>query len=106
MELFSVGLKSARLSDDYLRGIFHAKEKMEEIMARDDLYAISMQKGSFDDGYEWQIQVIENTSSEENSLSKGLHIGLFRVNVRVSWKNGLTGRQFSLSTLKISKKKS
>ena len=32
MQLFSGGLKSNKVSNDYLYGIFHAREKMEELL--------------------------------------------------------------------------
>jgi prepilin-type N-terminal cleavage/methylation domain-containing protein len=32
MQLFSGGLKSSRVTTDYIYGIFHAREKMEEVL--------------------------------------------------------------------------
>jgi len=105
LELFSGGLKSAKFSNDYLRGVFHAREKMEEMLARDDLSVISNQNGQFADGYEWQVYITEEDLSGENILNPSFPIALFRVDVNVSWKIGEKEKQFEISTLQILKKK-
>ncbi|MCJ7810032.1 MAG: prepilin-type N-terminal cleavage/methylation domain-containing protein, partial [Desulfobulbaceae bacterium] len=54
-QLFSGGLKSGRLSDDYTRGVFHAREIMEEILVSDAL-AEGISEGRFNDSYAWKAE--------------------------------------------------
>ena len=71
MQLFSGGLKSNKISNDYSYGIFHAKEKMEELLLAEELLPGSY-SGEFDDGYHWQavIDIIEepDATEEENKI--------------------------------------
>ena len=47
-QLFSGGLKTRKLSEQYARGVFHAREKMAEILLAPDLFEGETQ-GEFED---------------------------------------------------------
>ena len=99
MQLFSGGLRSARLSQDYTRGVFHAREKMEEILLADDV-STEAADGVFDDGYRWQagVELVETQEGEPTEL---LPVDTYLVTVRVSWPSGEKEKNFDLKTLKL-----
>jgi general secretion pathway protein I len=53
LQLFSGGLKSGKMADDYTRAVFHAREKMEEHLLIEDFEEGTFE-GTFDDNYRWQ----------------------------------------------------
>lgn len=99
MQLFSGGLRSARLSQDYTRGVFHAREKMEEILLADDV-STEAADGVFDDGYRWQTGV-ELVDTKEGEATEPLPVDTYLVTVRVSWPSGVREKKFELNTLKL-----
>ncbi|OPX41367.1 MAG: hypothetical protein B1H13_02455 [Desulfobacteraceae bacterium 4484_190.3] len=78
LQLFSGGLKSSRLSDNYTRAIFHAREKMEEIFLNDN-FTDGATEGEFSDG-------------------------IFNIKVDVRWQEGSKEKHFEISTLRIAEK--
>ncbi|QTA80619.1 Prepilin-type N-terminal cleavage/methylation domain-containing protein [Desulfonema limicola] len=105
LELFSGGLKSARLSDEYTRAIFHAKEKMEEILLADKLTDLESE-GEFEDGFKWAVNITLPLAEEieENEQIKKSDKHLFNIHVSVSWNDGSGTRQFEISTIHIAEK--
>ncbi len=101
MQLFSGGLKSNQLTGDYLYGIFHAKEKMEEVLLSNSLTAGSS-SGEFDDGYRW-IVVVDPVAVEEE-VEDRMPFDAFHVKVNISWKHGAGDRHFEITTLALAQK--
>lgn len=101
LQLFSGGLKSSRLSDNYTRAIFHAREKMEEILL-DDNFTDMATEGELGDGFKWKAQTLrlEPTQEEEAELP----VDIFSIKVDVSWHEGSKEKHFEISTLKIAEK--
>ena len=101
LQLFSGGLKSGRLSDDYTRGVFHAREIMEEILASEAL-AEGVSEGHFDDSYSWKAEVIrvEQTDEEESKLP----LDTFTIKVQVTWGETERKKLFELETIKVQEK--
>lgn len=101
LQLFSGGLKAGKLSDDYTRGIFHAREKMEEIILLDILEEGTVE-GEFEDGFRWRADIIRLEPGEEEALR--LPFDTFTINVEVLW--GPEGREkhFKIDTLKVAEK--
>jgi len=64
LQLFSGGLRSTRVSDRYSRGVFHAREKMEEILVEDRLDE-GIREGEFDDAYKWRTRIVRMVPPEE-----------------------------------------
>ncbi|MCP4349784.1 MAG: prepilin-type N-terminal cleavage/methylation domain-containing protein [Desulfobacterales bacterium] len=105
LQLFSGGLKAGRLSDEYTRAVFHAKEKMEEILLTEEL-ADGAAYGEFDADFKWraEIRYIEPPEdSESEEKKKQAPVDMFRITVDVSWHEGNSEKHFEVSTLKIAK---
>lgn len=102
MQLFSGGLKSSRLSDNYTRAIFHAREKMEEILLDDNFTDMAME-GEFSDGFEWKAQALRFEPDQDEEETK-LPVDIFSIKVDVSWHEGSQEKHFEISTLKIGEK--
>ena len=64
LQLFSGGLKSGRVSDAYTRGIFYAREKMEEILLSESPEE-GVNEGDFDDDYRWRSEIVREPRTEE-----------------------------------------
>ena len=99
MQLFSGGLRAARLSQDYSAAVFHAREKMDEILLADDVSNASGE-GSFDDGYRWEaaVQLIDQEETED---VEQLPVVTYEVTVRVIWPVGEREKSFEVQTLKL-----
>ena len=100
-QLFSGGLKSRKLSEQYARGVFHAREKMAEILLIPELSEGEIQ-GEFEDAYEWQA-VITRVVSEEGE-EKNLPVNLMSIWIRINWREGEKEKSFVIGTLKAVEK--
>ena len=100
LQLFSQGLKSSKLADDYTRAIFHAKEKMEEILLTEE-FSEGELEGEFEGPFRWKAEVIRVEAEEEEAT---LPFDIFNVRVDVVW--GVEGKEsgFQISTMKIVEK--
>lgn len=101
LQLFSGGLKSSRLSDNYTRAIFHAREKMEEILL-DDNFTDMATEGELGDGFEWKAQTLRLEPAQEEEAK--LPVDIFSIKVDISWHEGSKEKHFEISTLKIAEK--
>jgi general secretion pathway protein I len=101
LQLFSGGLKSSRVSSDYTRAIFHAREKMEEILLLNEM-ADNVLEGEYEDGFAWRanIQYIEPEEDETTRVP----VDTFYINVEVRWPYGHGQKHFEISTVKIAKR--
>ncbi len=101
LQLFSGGLKSGRISDEYTKAIFHAKAEMGKILIRDMLKDTELE-GSFEDGFKWKA-VITGLESEDDKNDKDkstkLPFKLFHIAVTISWKDGIKERNFTVNTV-------
>ncbi len=102
LQLFSGGLKSSRLSDQYTKGIFHAKEKMEEILLSTE-FSEEEVEGEFGDSYRWRSEIIR-IEQEEEEASK-LPFDTYNIKVDIFWDEGSKEKNFAISTMKVVEKK-
>ena len=104
LQLFSGGLKSSRLSDNHTRAIFHAREKMEEILLNDN-FTDGATEGEFSDGFEWKAQtlLLKPDQEEEEELPVDI-FNIFNIKVDVRWHEGSKEKHFEISTLRIAEK--
>jgi general secretion pathway protein I len=102
LQLFSGGLKSIRLSDAYTRGIFHAREKIEEILLGTE-FAEEVSEGEFDDAYRWRSEIVREEQSEEEA--KKLPFDAFHIRVDIFWNEGDKEKSFGVATMKLVEKK-
>ena len=99
-QLFSGGLKSRKLSEQYGRGIFYAREKMAEILLSPDLSEGDTQ-GEFEDNYQWRAVTNRVVPEEEENLP----VDLVNIKLSISWREGEKGKVFTINTLKAVEKK-
>lgn len=102
LQLFSGGLKSSRLSDAYTRGIFHAREKMEEILLETE-FSEQVSEGEFEDAYRWRSEIVRQEQSEEEASK--LPFDAFHIRVDIFWNEGEKEKNFGITTMKLVEKK-
>ena len=101
LQLFSGGLRSGRLSDQYTRAIFHGREKMEEILLSPDLTEGDL-GGEFDDAYRWRARIVRIEPDEDEKDS--LPFDTYEISVKVMWNQGEKEKEFRISTMDIVEK--
>lgn len=102
MQLFSGGLKSNKISNDYSYGIFHAREKMEELLLTEELLPGSF-SGDFDDGYQWQAVI--DFIGEEDGVSEKMPVSTMSILLDISWQIGNREKHYNLSTTVLTEKR-
>jgi general secretion pathway protein I len=100
LQLFSGGLKSSKLSDEYTRGIFHAREKMDEILLTGELTE-GVIGGEFEDGFRWKAEALPLGIEEAKDLK--LPFRAFNIKVDVMWDAGGQEKHFAVSAIKLVK---
>ena len=100
-QLFSGGLRSARLSEDYVLAVFHAREKMEEILLAEKLGS-DVLEGEFGDGFAWRAEILHLEPPEDEKPKPPAD--MFDIKVEVSWLSGTIEKHFEIRTLKIAEK--
>ena len=102
LQLFSGGLRSAKLSDEYTRAIFYAREKMEEALLSDN-FTEGILEGEFEDGFRWKIETAVDVS-EEDEIEEKMPFTIFIIKVNIIWEAGMHEKHFEISTIKVGKK--
>jgi general secretion pathway protein I len=99
MQLFSGGLKANRIANDYLYGIFHAREKMEELLLMPELLPGSL-SGEFDDGYQWRavVDLIGEEIIEGEAEAPKLPVSTLGIHLEILWTSGLWEKRYAIST--------
>lgn len=100
LQIFSGGLRASRVSDEYTRAVFHAREKMDELLLLDRLRNEDL-RGSFSDGYEWTARIVHMEADENSDEAADLPVDLFGIVVTVFWNIGDQTKQFEISTLHL-----
>lgn len=100
-QLFSDGLKGAKLSNEYTQAIFFAKAKMEDVLLADGL-AEGETEGMITEGIQWRLRIVpfENEMDSMPPPRRPL-TQLFQVSVDIAWGVGEHQRTFTLSTLHL-----
>jgi general secretion pathway protein I len=95
---FSGALNAGHISESYSRAVWHAREKMDELLLQETLSS-EIREGEFGDGYRWQYR-IEPADNEGPLNPDGP--AFFRITVWVGWKQGRHIKQMDISTLALS----
>lgn len=112
MQLFSGGLKSNRISSDYLYGIFHAREKMEELLLTQEWTPAEL-SGDFEDGYRWTATIEEvideaaedDVNARDNAAPEPkLPVSTMMIRLNVIWNNGDREKRFEIMTTALTEK--
>lgn len=96
---FSGALNAGHVSEAYTRAVWHAREKMDELLLHDTL-AQEIQEGDFSDGYRWRYRIEPADSDSPLSLEG---VAAFTITVWVSWEQGRNPKQLDISTLTLAK---
>jgi general secretion pathway protein I len=96
---FSAAMNSGHISGSYTRAIFHAREKMDELLLYETL-SEEIQEGDFGDGYRWRYR-IEQVKTDSLLNPEGL--SSFTITVWVSWEQGRSTKHMDISALTIAK---
>ena len=102
LQLFSGGLRSSRLSDAYTKGVFHARERMEEVLLGTE-FAEGVSEGEFEDSYRWRLEIVREEQPEEEASK--LPFDAFHIRVDVFWYEGDKEKNFGIATMKLVEKK-
>lgn len=101
MELFSGGLRSGRISEDYTRAALYGREKMEEILSS-SLLEEGESVGELREGFRWKASVSRLVPPEEEAEKTPFNI--YRIEVHILWGDEGREKSFDLSTMKITAK--
>jgi general secretion pathway protein I len=96
---FSGALNAGHISESYTRAVWHAREKMDELLLYETL-SEDNQEGDFEDEYRWRYR-IEQVKSDSGLNLEGF--ASFTITVWVSWEQGRNTKQVDISTLTLAK---
>ncbi len=99
LQQFSAALNAGHISESYTRAVWHAREKMDELLLNESLTE-EAREGVFDDGYRWRYRV-ERVSTDSPLDREGL--ASFTLTVWIHWKQGQKEKHLDISTLTIVK---
>lgn len=99
MQLFSGGLRAIRLSNDYERAVFYARERMEETRLAPDLIENTLQ-GELDDRYRWEVVIRDLDADAAPNQRKAGTLTRFSIRVTVHWPSGEREKTFSLDAMR------
>ena len=104
LELFSGGLRSAKISEEYTKATWYGKAKMEEMLTVRDL-SEGVTEGSFDSQYAWRSEVKKSNPklSVDDVVQTILPIDLYQIIVRVTWPSGSGQRSYEVESLRVFK---
>jgi general secretion pathway protein I len=105
-ELFSGGLRSARISEEYTKAVWYGKAKMEEMLTTKNL-AEGVTEDAFDSQFSWKSEVIKANPSvgQEGNVEASLPVNLYKIMVKVTWRSGLGQRNVEMESLRAFKPK-
>jgi general secretion pathway protein I len=100
IELFSGGLRLARISEEYSKGVNYARSKMEEVMIQPALEE-GTEEGEFDDTYRWAVGIEKvNLLPQRTDIEFNPPVELFLIKINVQWKSGSKTRSTSVESYK------
>lgn len=104
LELFSGGLRSAKISEEYTKAVWYGNAKMEEMLTVQDL-SEGVTEGSFDSQYAWRSEVKKSNPklTVEEDGQTNLPIDLYQIVVRVTWSSGSGQRSYEVESLRVFK---
>ena len=104
LELFSGGLRSARISEEYTQAIWYGRAKMEDLLTAKELTE-GVAEDAFDSKYSWSSEV--KKANPPLGLGEGesitLPIDLYRIVVKVVWPSGRGQRSLEMESLRAFK---
>lgn len=99
LQVFSTGLRSAALSQEYSWATLLAESKLAAMSVSEPLQ-VGEQSGELDEGFHWRAS-IEPVQPGEAAPSDVARLGLYEVTVEVFWTHALRERSVTLTTLRL-----
>jgi general secretion pathway protein I len=106
LKIFSAGVNSAVIAEDYTAAVQIAESLMATTGMEKPLLA-GQESGLENDKFHWKVVVSPYSFNPENNDDTGVTVMLFKVKASVSWGDDntrLSERQVELSTLKLARK--
>jgi general secretion pathway protein I len=98
-QLFSGALNAGHISESHTLAVWHAREKMDELLLYETLSG-EIQEGDFEDGYRWRYLIEQDAADSQLNLEGA---AAFTITVWVSWEEGQKTKQMDISALTIAK---
>jgi general secretion pathway protein I len=104
LELFSGGLRSAKISEEYSKAVWYGKAKMEEMLTTKDL-SEGVTEAAFDSQFSWKSEVSKANPSlgQEGNVEARLPVDLYKIRVNVTWRSGRGQRSLEMESLRAFK---
>jgi general secretion pathway protein I len=104
LELFSGGLRSAKISEEVTKAQWLGKAKMEEILTTQDL-SEGVTEDAFDSQFSWKSEVTKTNPilGQDETVGSTLPVDLYKIIVKVNWRSGLGQRSLELESLRAFK---
>jgi len=103
IELFSGGLRLARISEEYTRGANYARIKMGEIASQQGIKE-GDEEGKFDETYRWEVGVKKiDILPIEKTIEFKPPVEFYQIKVTILWKSGSKERSMSAESYKTVK---
>jgi general secretion pathway protein I len=104
LELFSGGLRSAKISEEVTKAVWYGQSKMEELLNTKEL-SEGTTEDAFDAQFAWKTE-IKKANPPLGLAEKDpapLPIDLYQILVKVTWQSGKNHRSFELESLRAYK---
>jgi general secretion pathway protein I len=98
-QLFSGALNAGHISEAHTRAVWHAREKMDELLLVETL-SEETREGDFADGYRWRYRIEEAASDSQMNMDG---VATFTITVWVSWEEGQKTKNMDISALTVAK---
>lgn len=92
---FSEALNAGHVSQTYTRAVWHAREKMDELLLYEAL-SEEIREGDFGDGYRWRYRIEPAKPGSPLNLED---LATYTITVWVSWEQGRSTKQMDISAL-------
>ncbi len=104
LELFSGGLRSARVSEEYSKALWYGRTKMEEMLITKNL-SEGVTEDAFDSQYSWKSEVTKDNPSvgQQENVEANLPVDLYKIKVQVTWQSGRGQRSLEMESLRAFK---
>jgi general secretion pathway protein I len=99
LQIFSVGMRNARLAESYSRAVFLAESRLASVGVEQPLAPVE-DTGQVGSNFRWNIAVVP---VDDNGVMDQLvvPVRLFRIRVRVGWTEDGRERQIELRSLRV-----
>jgi general secretion pathway protein I len=103
---FALASRAGAASHDVTRATLYAREMLEELKTQQ--YSVTaVERGSFDDGFEWEtvVEPYGFDTLDDDAVFDAMRYETFRLIATVTWRVGSRTRQVELETLRTVRKR-